>query len=418
MAVVAPGAGSASQGTLPLPNLQSVLTRDQGDEYEQTLTWTPLTVVTTPTSIRTDRKIKWIDLRVRMRLTNGGTGPTLRTNSPVFAGVGANQTASVIFGLIQQVTVRGQHLTYGAQQPIIMRGEFLAELMAIYNPNYYPWWTVSQQAGAVVRFNSLDVTAAHTNDIEFMLPIPTFPYGLGPNDQVFYCLHGPDWPGNLYIDVQCNDGSAIATANPPTISAYGSGTGSGTIDVYTVRPLLGKSVMQWIRPSITFRVYASTQPTQAVQTGGGTAQLLDTLVVGKDTTRLGVKVGTLASGGSAGVTQYGSYLDTVITRTIFSLDARPLRFTVGAVGDTLTNDYFARLVGRISFAGFRFIDFIEQAFLEACNPKAAFGSSALTAARKFEVDADITAGASNICEVMQEMLLDAPAWQGPTITNG
>ena len=408
--------------SLPLSVLMSVLTRDQGDEYENiTLNHQAALaatgVVSTPVSLRTDRKIKWIDIRWRGRFTNAATGPTLRTASPVFSAL-TNATSAVIFGILQQVTVRGVHTYYGNQQPIVMRGEIIAELAAIYNPNYYPWWTVSANGGAVTRFGALTVTLNQTNDIEFVLPIPTFPYGVGPNDQPFYCLHGPDWPGNIQMDFACNDGTCLATANPPTgPTAYGSASGQATIDIFTVRPLLGKDIMQWIRPSICFRQPFYNQPTQAVQVGGGSNQKLVDLTVGKDTTRIIVKVGTLASGGSGGVTQYGSYLDTVITRTLLYMDGRNLRFTVGATGDTMTNDYFARLLGRISFAGFRIIDLVEQAFLETVNPKAVFGSSGLTAARQFQVVADITVGGSNIAEVLQEMLLDAPAWQGPPIDN-
>lgn len=42
------------------------------------------------------------------------------------------------------------------------------------------------------------------------------------------------------------------------------------------------------------------------------------------------------------------------------------------------------------------------------NPKSAFGSSQLTAPRKFELDAETVAAANQIVEVVQEMLLGAP----------
>lgn len=380
------------------------VTRDQGPEFEQTLNFAALTQVSTLTSIRTDRKIKWVDLHMRGRFTNGGTGPTFRTGPSI---LGANNS-TVIFSLLQQVTVRGQHLKYGSQTIFQMRGESIAEYLALTLPNYIPQYTVSANGGAQTRFGAFSATLAQTNDFDFTLPIPLFPPDVSPADAVMYCMHGPDWPGNIYIDILCADGTALATANAPTsFTAFGSGAGSPTIDILTERPLLGKDYMAAIRSAITYRISFTQQPTAAVVSGGGTGVKLSDLQVGKDTARLFLKTGTQGAGQSAQVVAFGSLSDTIVTRTFFSLDSRGLRFQ-NTNADSALQDYMARSYGRFIPIGYKMIDFVSGPGTGPANPKASFGSSQLTAARKFEIDGDVTQGANQLAEVTQEMVLGAP----------
>jgi hypothetical protein len=399
MGLAAPASAS---GKPNVKGLISRITRDQGPEYEQTLNWTSLAQVSTPTALRTDRKIKFFDLHVRARISNTAGVPTLRTAPPLLA--------TQLFGLIQQVTIRGQHLRWGSQTIVQMRGETAAEFMALLYPNYTPQFTVTNSAGGTNgRSGVLTTTNAATADVDFVLPIPLFPPGLSGADSVFYCLHGPDWPGNLYIDVQCADGTALATVNPPTITLGFGGVGTPSIDILSERPLLGKKLMASIRPAFTLRQQYTGQPTSTVAGQSGTGIKISDLTVGKDTTRIFLKTGVASTGASAGVVQYGSLSDGICTRTFFSLDNRPLRFQ-NSNADSVLQDYAGRSYGRVIPVGYKVIDFIAPADGGASpdNPKAAFASSQLTAARKFELDGDITAAANQIAEVIQEMLLGTP----------
>jgi len=384
--------------------LLSRITRDQGPEFEQTLLFAALTQVSTPTSLRTDRKIKWIDFHFRGRITNGGTGPTLRTGPSI---LGANNS-NVVFSLIQQITIRGQHLKYGSQTLFQMRGEAAAEFIALLLPNYIPQYSVSANGGALTRFGALSVTLAQTNDIDFVLPVPMFPPDVSAADSVCYCVHGPDWPGNLFVDLLFADGTALATANAPVLfSAYGSGAGSPSIDILTERPLLGKDYMSSIRGALTYRISFTQQPTTAVVSGGGTGVKLADLQVGKDTTRIFLKTGTQGAAESAQVVAFGALSDLITTRTIIALDSRGLRFQ-NTNGDPVLQDYMAREYGRFIPPGYRTIDFISNTGNGPANPKTAFGSSQLTSARKFELDSDVVQGANQLAEVTQEMTLGQP----------
>jgi hypothetical protein len=395
---------TSAASTNDLRPLLARITRDQGPEFEQTLQFAPLTQVQTPTSLRTDRKIKVLQFHMRMRITNGGTGPTLRTGPSL---LGPNNS-NILFSLIQQITVQGQHLKYGAQTMIQVRGEAAAEYISLMLPNYVPQYTVAQNGGAPVRFGALDVTADHFNDIEFNLPVPLFPPDVSGADSVLHCIHGPDWPGNFFVSLLFADGTALATANAPiTFSAYGSNSGNGTVDILSERPLLGKDYMAAIRSVLTYRITQSQQPTQAVQSNGGSGQTLLTLQVGKDTTRIFAKFGTLGANESAGVIAFGSLSDLIVTRFFFSLDSRQLRFQ-NTNDDAALQDYMGRSYGRTIPVGYKMIDFISGPGTGPANPKGAFGSSQLTAARKFEVDGDITAASNQIAEITQEMMLGQP----------
>lgn len=386
-------------------NVVSRMTRNQAPEFEQTLAWTPLTQVSTPTSLRTDRKISWIDLHMRGRLTNSSSPGTYRQNTLL---------GTAMFSLIQQVTLRGQHLRYGAQQPIVMRGEFIAEMVALMFPNYIPRFSNANNGANPIPYADLVNTASHTNDFEFTLPIPTFPLSINGFEVPNYCIHGPDWPGNLYLDVLCADSTAlgVTTTQTPNATAYGSSSGSPTIDILTERPLLGKALASQLRPAVTFRVQNFSQPTNAVSTGaGGSGIKLADLTVGKDTTRIFFKVGTLQSSPtpSAGVVVYAQpLLDNVVTRFYFSLDNRQLRFT-NPNGNPVMQDYMGRSYGRSIIAGYSMIDFLDsQSDSFSGNPRAVFQSSQLTAARQFQLNADVTEASTYGAEMVQEMTLGTP----------
>ena len=394
--------------TAPKVNMNALVsrvTRDQGPEFEQTLQFSNTTQVSTPTSLRTDRKVRIYYFHMRGRITNSAAPGTYSTG-PVLLG-------TPLFRLIQQFTLRGQHLRYGSQTPIIMRGETAAEWMALMNPNYVPRFSVSVNGGALTQGLALSNTASATNDFDFSLPIPLYPQGLSPSDQSFYSLHGPDWPGNLYFDVNTADVTALGVTlaqGGTNLTAFGSATGNATIDILSVRPLVGKQLASQIRPGVTFRIQNTSQPTAAVSTGSAsTGVKIADLTVGKDTTRILVKAGTQLAATSGGVIVYGTLVDTILTRVVIAMDNRQLRFQ-NSNANTTMQDYNALAYGRTQPAGYTFIDLIAGSGTGSDNAKAAFQSSQLTAARKFECDSDIgVVGATQIAELIQEMLLGRPA---------
>lgn len=392
--------------TAPKVNMNALIsriTRDQGPEFEQALNFAATTQISTPTSLRTDRKVRYFDFQFRGRLTNSAAPGTYRTG-PALLGTG-------LFALIQQFQLRGQHLRYGSQVPIIMRGETAAEWMALMNPNWVPRFSVSVNGGALTQGAALSNAANATNDVDFVLPIPMYPFDLSPSDQTFYSLHGPDWPGNLYFDINTADQTAMGvTVAQATFTAFGSAGGSPVINIHSERPLISKDLASKVRPGVTFRVQNTSQPTTAVSTGAATAGVkIGDLTVGKDTTRVFRKVGTSLAATSGGVVVYGTLSDTILTRDVVAMDNRQLRFQIGN-GNSLMQDYMGRMYGRTIPTGYVMLDFISGIGTGTANAKASFQSAQLTAARKFEYDADVnTVAATNIAELVQEMVLGRPA---------
>lgn len=407
MAAAAPAVQPAMQSRANVQALIARITRDQGPEVEQSLVWANgvgAQQFSTPTALKTDRKIQLYALHVRGRITNGAGVVTYRSG-PALLG-------TPLFSLIQQVTVRGQHLRYGAQVPLQMSGETIAEYMALLYPNYVPTFKVSVNGGALTSQGALGTAANATNDFDFVLPIPMFPPDISGGDVPFYCLHGPDWAGNLFMDVKVADPTAlgvtiVSLANAGNVTAFGSAAGTALIEINSERPLVSKDFMAKIRPAVMFRTTNAQQPTSAVSGVTMSGAKLADLIVGKDTTRIFLKVGTQLASTGAGITTFGSLSDTIVTRTFFSVDSRALRFQ-GANGDSVMQDYLGRKYGRVIPAGYRIIEFISTNGPAPANPKAAMGSSKLTAARKFELDGDVTAASNQIAEVFQEILLGRP----------
>ncbi len=348
-----PAVTPSPAGNQAVRALLARVTRDQGPEFEQTLAWANTTQVSTPTSLRTDRKIKFFNLHFRGRITIGAGVSTPRS--------GPSLLGTPLFSLIQQFTLRGQHFRYGAQSPIQMRGETAAEYMALLWPNWNPIFTISVNGGAPTRGGALSGLANATNDIDFSLPIPLFPPDISPADQVFHSLHGPDWAGNLYMDLQFADVTALGgtlanTANGGTLTAYGSAAGAASIDILSERPLVTKEYMAKIKPAIVFRITNFQQPTATVQGQSGSGIKLADLTVGKDTVRIFLKTGTAQASTTGGVVAYGALSDGIVTRTFFSMDNRNLRFQ-NANADSVLQDYVGRSYGRVIPVGYKMIDF-------------------------------------------------------------
>jgi len=388
--------------------LLSKITQDQRPEFEQTIAggFVNLAVATIPNPLKTDRKVKHYLIKVRGRITNPAAGAAYR-NGPTRVG-------TPLFALLQQITIFGQHITYGAQTPIQTRGEAMAEMMTMFYPNYRPTWTNAVNGGASLIGQALSGAPNATNDFEFVLPIPTYPMGAAEADQVFYGLHAPDWAGNLYMTIAFADCTAIGGTAAQTLTAFGSAAGTAVVDIMSVRPLLGKDLMVAISPALTYRIFDPNQITTALNSGAaGSDVILRDLTVGKDTTRILTKVGTSLAGTSAGVTVFGTLSNSIIAKTYPALDDHPLTSILQANADLALQDYEAMNNGTQPSDGWKVVDFIIGTGPGAPNLLAAYPSSTLGAARKYQLKSDVaTIAANQIGEVHQEMVLGAPKYNG------
>lgn len=408
---IKPSASQVNGGANAAADAQTKLLRmalrratiDQAPEKEGgPFAFVPLAVASTPSSLRTDRKIKWISALLTGRITVGAGNVTFRTPPIV---------PSPLFNLFQLFTLRGTHLTEGAISPFIVKGETQTELNMLFfsaaaaGGGYQPVWWNSVNGGALTKYGALSGTANATNDFKVVLEVPLFPMGSEAKDIVLNCIHGPDWPGNLYVDLLCGDETSLGVAaGSVAFHAFGSGAGSPQLQLHTERPLLTVDLMNRIVSAIPFRLTQTQQPTQGVVNGGTDVDLTDLFVGDRDTTRIILKAGTKQSAPalSAGMDAYASLSDAIVNPTYFSLDGRALRFQTD---DAVLVGYMQRTYLTSAGVGYRIIDFVDTPGEGGSVVSAAFPSAQLTAARKFQlVGHVVTATANGNAEVIQEML--------------
>ena len=390
------------------------ITRDQRPELEQAIPggFVELGNVTTLNSLKTDRKVKFYYIQCRGRITVGAGGAAFRAGPPLLG--------TPLYSLFQQISITGQHARYGLLTPIVMSGETMAEMFALIYPNWSPTFAVSVTGGPLVRNGALSGAPLATNDFDLALPIPLFPIGASAGDQVRYCIHGPDWAGNLNLNIQFADvtalGTPLATITPNAagqhVLAFGAaaaGAGTALVQIHSVRPLLGKELMAKLKPALTFRLTDRQQITTALNAGAVAAdQLLFRLTVGRDTTRIMTKIGTLLAATTAGVIVIDPLNDTFVTRTFPKLDDKIIG-NPQALSDIVLQDYMGICYGRVAPIGYKILDFIAGTALGHDNVAASLASSQFGSERKFELHGDVAVvAATSAGEVIQEMTLDAP----------
>jgi hypothetical protein len=358
------------------------LTRLQGPEQEQQVNFAALGTTVLPSSLKTDKFIWGIIIRFHGRIAVGGTAFTPLVNA--------------LWNLLQEVRLKGTHTKYGAQTPVRLRGAAIRDLSSIFGRGGYVPFSKVFKTGTLGTFDG----AASTNydvDVEWLLPIP--PQGIPLADQILYAVKGPEWAGDLHLEFDTGDGTSLGTTSGNiTFSAYNSGSSSPQISVSLIRPCMTVALMNAITPGITFKTYRDLA--SILQAATFTGQKISDLNVGKGTTRLIQRTGTLQTSVSAGVNVMSAYSDSIITRAFPSLDGKPLKNPYSIFE---TKDYEAYALGNALPLGYAIHDWIEGG-----NVHSMFQSQSLTAARRFELDGDVTAASNQGGELIQEEILGSP----------
>jgi hypothetical protein len=226
------------------------------------------------------------------------------------------------------------------------------------------------------------------------------PQDIPLSDQIVNgALKGPDWAGDLHLEWDAADGTALGTtAANITFSAYGSSSGSGQVSVSLIRPNMTVALMNAISPSICFKTY--TDLATILQGATFTGQTIAQLNIGKATSRVVLKTGTLQTGVSAGVACFASLSNNIITRSFPSLDGKPLKNPYSNKEVIELENYFQTIDAP---TGYQVLDWIE-----GHNILSVFPSQGLTSARRFEVDGDVTGASNQGGERIQEELLGSP----------
>lgn len=367
-----------------LRSIQALLGRYSPPDQEYQVVFSPLSTLSSPTSIRTDKIISFLMFRFHGRITVGGAAFT-----PI---------PDALRYILQEIRVNGTHAQYGAQTPIRIRAKTVSDLNKVYRISYTPRDRIFKNGSLVAAF---DGAANATYDVDIFWTIPTFVLPMGLNLATLYSLKGPDWAGNLFVQTDTADGSAFGTtAGNITFSSYGSSSGSAQVLCSVVRPNISVDLMNRISPGVSFKSYLVED--SVVQGSSFTNQpIVLQLNIGKKFTAVTSVSGVSQTGLSAGVRAYASFSDFIVTRQMVSLDGKNL---VNPYSGLDSQEYESWLGDLQLLTGYNVYNFMR----EAGNPDSGFPAETLTAARRFSLYGDVTAGANQLCEIVQDEVLGTP----------
>lgn len=351
--------------------------REQQTELDQPIQFAAASKLVTPSSLKTDRFISMVYLHWSGRIAQGATTFTLAPDS--------------VFNLINEVRLRGTHVRLSTFTPLRVRGAHMFRMLRQYRPNYSP---------STYGVSTLGPTGSTNYDIDFVLPIPLWPLGIPWHSAIQYSIKGPEWPGNLRLEIDTGDGTSLGTtAANVTFSAKGGSTGSPVINVYTVRPLLSDEYMARITPAVPLISY-DTADAVAQGSNVSNGKILD-LVTDRFLSSLNIFTGTLYTTLSSGLRAYTSYSDAIITNAFVSLDDHQ-------IGNNQSNlvlkEHNAFLYGKNLDTGLQNLDY---AFTSG-NPDSAFQAAGLTAARRFQLKGNVTGGANQAIDTVEAGFVGAP----------
>jgi hypothetical protein len=365
-------------------------------EAEFNQPWIPGTTIKSPAGLRTDKFITALILHWHGRIT-------------IATAAIAALTVDSLGQLLQEIRVYGQHAVYGNIRPFVIRGGHVRVLNKIYRQNYVPR---DQQAitntGPWLAPGAAQ--AVGTYDLDVFWTCPLFPLPMSLNLAPMYSLKGPDWAGNLFLEVDAGDATALGgvVANT-TFSAHGSGAGNPTLFVSVLRPNLGVPTMNRLSPAICFKSYKSLD--SVVQGPSGSNSMIATLNIGKKMQGLLVESGTLFPALDANQRAYSSMSDSIITRVMVGLDGKDL---VQISSGFDQQEWSQWLGGNIMPVGYNEYNFCR----ESGNPDSGFPAETLTAARRFEIDGDWVGAAGQGSILIQDEILGTPALSAATSATG
>ena len=156
---------------------------------------------------------------------------------------------------------------------------------------------VSDITSPVANFSNV---AQGTYDIRIVVDLPAFPFDCAEFLRSGYFIRSQEWGDSLYMQIEtpaiASGGThALGTdggASTHTMTSYGSGAGTPTLDVYPLPSIMGADLDDQHVPGFLSRI--SVPLTAVLQAAGGANQKLITLDK-QDTTRLWSLVGVSQS---------------------------------------------------------------------------------------------------------------------------
>jgi hypothetical protein len=251
------------------------------------------------------------------------------------------------------------------------------------------------------------ITATGTYDFRIVLDIPFHPFqsngfGKEPLTVPQFLVRNEEWKDSLQIvlgyGAQAGGGASGVlgtSAGTTTIafSSYGSGSGTPTIDLYSLPVLMGTTLKDQILPGVISRI--STPITGAMQNAGVGVPLLN--LQKQPTPRVFFKQGV-----STVSPAFSSLTDTNVTALGIQLGQNR---NVRNVLDLFTHKlHQADVYSRDLIQGYTMFDFMDQG-----NPDSAYPGQDVGDGATLQVTGNVTGVANGLGLLVQEQVLQQPA---------
>jgi len=372
---------------------ERVLGRYQGPEqfYSTTTTMAAVATIKPNSPIPIARAIESIHVVWRGRLVIGTADYT--TGIPE-----APQT------LIERIIIRGNHRQWGNQVFVDISGATAFAGLRCYQPRgniALNGTTLIGDLSSPLPSTGINAGTQGTYDLELHYEIPMAPWGAwNARMAVPYLWREEDFGNSLAIEVVVGDRTSLGTpagTTTTTWTAFGSGSGSPSVEMYANYCMLGP--LQGVGTNgIVFRSEIVATPSLTAVTSGTQlgAQLRKVV-----TTNLLLKTGILLTGTSAGVNVFASLSDVQLTRTRIVAAQKPIK---DLKTNYATKAYYATKFGVYAPQGYLPISWIEGGSIYA-----ALRAQDAPEGANFTIETDVlTANANNRQQWVQEMVYGGP----------
>src|SRR5271163_4982759 len=389
---------SAGAVALTPKQVASYLMRTTGPQQYFTQAFATLGTFNIPKNIPLDQPLAFLHVRFRGRLTVTLTFSALPPEAPQ--------------NIIQQIQLRGTHATLGSLTPFQMSGADAFALARVYNvrgnslfvTNSSGTYALQPELGSPMGLgNAFFASGTSPYDIEINYVIPMGPYNVGDSEYVKYLYNSASWGQTLQLQIITADTSAFGSPGTGTFSAYGSASGSPSIDILVNYASLGK-----LRNAISQAVVVrSLYPiSSALQANGNQVRLQ--LLQNQRTMAVILKTGTLLAGTSAGVSVFGTLSDFITDQEQLTVNNNPIR---NLQYHTVTKEFYGWRNSTHLPQGYQLISFIDGN--QNCHAVSAFKGERLPGSAQFNLIANIIgATGTNTGEVIQDQIFGEPVVAG------
>jgi hypothetical protein len=354
--------------------------------------------------------IRGIRLVYKGRVVVGTTGVTTPSaegflnliNNIVIQGTNARQKGNITLWSIDLATLYGiLHLVSSDQAAYysINSGDGKGEVQLQSPGTPYAFATTDQNI-----YNPTGATG--TYDYRIVIDIPFYPFasqafGEHPHWVPAFLVRNEEWKDSLQISANFPAVANAAVAGPLgtgaagttfVFTAYGSGAGNPTLDVYSLPIIMGNDLKDQLLPGVLSRV--STPINVILQSAGNAVTLLN--MQKQPTTRVFIKNGV----GTAPPT-FSTLLDTNITSLGILLGANR---NVRNVVDTFAHkalaydDYQRKLIQ----------GYIDLDFMDSGDPDSAYPGQDIGDGSTFQLTANVAGVANAQGIIVQEQTLHTP----------